>query len=435
MKNRKVSKEIVLASIAAVASLTGLLVASTAKADNVKNYVVNGIGVGQKVTVDEGSSALIDYSIEKTGPDCDATTASPVTVNIGVPAGVTASPASLVFTNCGTRQAVSFSAAPGVYPIPAVTWVDNSGSYGVNTTAFELTVAQVQGPNLPVVNEVVNSAPVVEISSVDVKNGTVEGNTTGGAFVGFSASAVDEEDGVLPVSCDATSGQFFGLGSNAVTCTATDKNGATGSATFEFSVVDTTAPSVHVPADIFEKAQTAKGNGVRFAVTATDIVDPSPEVSCSDQTGRRVVSGDIFLGTNDVTCTAWDATGNGAAGAFGTDVLFDFLGFYQPIDISVRNAMKAGSTAPMKFRISDGKGGYIGDLSAVVMGSSRSYACNTAPEDTLEEYATGGTALRYDTTAQQYIFNWQSPKQPGSCWQVKLMLADGTARYATFGLK
>jgi large repetitive protein len=415
----------------ALASVVSVLVASTALADNIKNFLVNGVGVGNEVTILEGTSTTVPYMVQETGGSCDAADGSPVTVSINVPVGVTATPSSLVFSDCGVEQSVTFSAPPGAYSIPAVTATDADGSYSTGTTPFVLTVLG-DGPS--VANS--NTAPVVTVSSSDVVGGVVEGNTTGGANVSFTASVTDAEDGSLTASCDAASPAFVALGARTITCSAVDSGGLVGTATLSFAVVDTTPPTLTVPADIAQTATTATGNIVDFnGLSASDIVDPSPIVGCADASGAPVASGARLLGSHRISCTATDGSGNQADASFTAQVLFEFLGFHQPVDMNVRNAMKAGGTAPLKFRITNGAGGYIGDLSAVVTGTSRAFGCSTAPEDTLEEYATGGTALRYDSTAQQFIFNWQSPKQPGTCWQVKLTLADGTARYATFSLR
>ena len=53
----------------------------------------------------------------------------------------------------------------------------------------------------------------------------------------------------------------------------------------------------------------------------------------------------------------------------------------------------------------------------------------------LEAYATGGTQLRYDSAAHQFIYNWQSPKKPGTCYTITIGLTDGTSHSATFQLK
>jgi hypothetical protein len=420
----------IVASIAA-AAIAAVAVAVPAAADNIKNFVANGVGVGNALDVPEGTEAVVPYRVERTGPTCDAADGTPVTITINVAAGVTATPGQLVFSSCDDTQSVAFSAPPGTYNIPSVTWADQQGDYGTVTTAFVLRVeGGARSTNT-------NTAPDVTISSDDINDGFVEANTTRGAVVSFTASAQDAEDGEIGASCEATSPSIFALGEHSITCSAVDSGGLGSTGTLTFDVVDTTAPALTVPTSIYQTATSASGNVVEFAgLSASDIADPAPEIECTDTTtGQAITSGARLLGTHAITCTATDESGNQSSDSFTVRVMFDFLGFRSPIDVHVRNSMKAGSTAPMKFRVADGVGGYIGDLSAVVTATSRSYVCTAAPEDNLEEYAMGGTALRYDTTAQQFIFNWQAPKQPGTCWQVKVTLADGTAWSATFGLK
>ena len=48
---------------------------------------------------------------------------------------------------------------------------------------------------------------------------------------------------------------------------------------------------------------------------------------------------------------------------------------------------------------------------------------------------SGGTTLRYDATAGQFIQNWQTPKKAGACYQVTMTSADGSDLHALFKLK
>ena len=56
-------------------------------------------------------------------------------------------------------------------------------------------------------------------------------------------------------------------------------------------------------------------------------------------------------------------------------------------------------------------------------------------EDTIELVTTGGTTLRYDSTAGQFIQNWQTPKAAGTCYLVAMWTDDGSSLLANFKLK
>src|SRR5215204_2649634 len=83
-----------------------LAIPAIALADNVKNDVV----AGGNDTTTVGTPTTIKYEIQQTGSGGmlggDATTASPVIVNINAPAGVTASPSSLCINTGTTEKAV-----------------------------------------------------------------------------------------------------------------------------------------------------------------------------------------------------------------------------------------------------------------------------------------------------------------------------------------
>jgi hypothetical protein len=72
---------------------------------------------------------------------------------------------------------------------------------------------------------------------------------------------------------------------------------------------------------------------------------------------------------------------------------------------------------------------------SIVSTLAKQVACSDSAEDTVEVVATGGTVLRYDTTAGQFIYNWQSPKLPGKCYSVTLTTQDGSSITALFKLK
>ncbi|MFH2042702.1 MAG: HYR domain-containing protein, partial [Acidobacteriota bacterium] len=97
----------------------------------------------------------------------------------------------------------------------------------------------------------------------------------------------------------------FSLGTTIVTWTATDASGYSASATQLVKVVDTTPPTLTTQGNITVPQTSPAGAVVNFVVTAVDIVDVSPLVTCTPP------SGSIFpVGNTPVSCTASDSSGN-----------------------------------------------------------------------------------------------------------------------------
>jgi hypothetical protein len=119
-------------------------------------------------------------------------------------------------------------------------------------------------------------------------------------------------------------------------------------------------------------------------------------------------------------------------------------GFFSPVVPSttslVWNNIKSGSTVPLKFTI------FVGSTpktsTSAVAGGSLSVAqisCNDMGinvTDALDTTFTnsGSTSLRYDSTAGQFIQNWQSPSMPSTCYRVMMKAADGSSLQAFFKL-
>ena len=143
----------------------------------------------------------------------------------------------------------------------------------------------------------------------------VEAAGPAGAQVEFTVTTNGSTDPEPSVSCDATSGETFPLGTTTVTCTASDRFGDRAEGTFTVTVDDTTPPALD---GLFDLTVQEDGSGsavVEFKPTAVDLVDGDVDVSCSPASGSRFPAG-----TTTVQCRAVDAHDNEASGSFTVTV-------------------------------------------------------------------------------------------------------------------
>jgi hypothetical protein len=111
--------------------------------------------------------------------------------------------------------------------------------------------------------------------------------------------------GVATVVSEPQSGSTFVVGTTTVATRATDSSGNTSICTFTVTVLDTEPPAIICPANMTVSASDPTGAVVNYLVLATDNCDPNPAIV------NNPPSGSLFpLGTNTVTCTATDASGN-----------------------------------------------------------------------------------------------------------------------------
>jgi len=170
-----------------------------------------------------------------------------------------------------------------------------------STASFTVTVADTTPPAFTVTPD----PPIM-----------AEATGPGTTVVTYTVVATDLVDGNRPVTCTPPSGTAFQLDTTTtVQCTASDLHGNLGVADFTVSVVDTTPPTLHLPANFTVSADANCMAVVNYTATATDVVDGTDPVTCTP--ASPFTSG---LGTTTVTCTSTDAHNNTATGSFTVTV-------------------------------------------------------------------------------------------------------------------
>ncbi len=265
---------------------------------------VSATDVAQNTSAIESQTAVI-VSGTRSGPNTfDG--ANAITIVVGGPLA----PAAKVFIN--DAEATPDSGTPA--NVKSVT-IDVPGTKAVRvevpnpaggapiTIAFGVVVSDTIPPTVTV-----PSAITVEATGPGAAG-------RGAATVDFTATGNDNTDGPLIPACLPLSGSAFPLGTTSVTCTVRDAAGNGNAASFDVVVVDKTAPTLVVSADLVVEATGSSGAEVSFTSSATDIADSTVVAVCTPASGAS-----FSLGTTLVTCTATDASGNSSAKSFNVTV-------------------------------------------------------------------------------------------------------------------
>lgn len=192
--------------------------------------------------------------------------------------------------------------APATFPlgVTVVTFTATDASGNSSDISASVTVVDTSAPNLIV--------PADLVVEGDAFGGASASNASINAFFG-AATATDIADAAPTVSAAAPA--FFPLGATEVTFTATDAAGNETSATATVTVIDTTTPTLTLPADTTVEGDITGGAdatnaaiaALLAAATSTDIVDSTPTIT-------NDAPATFPLGDTVVTFTSSDDTGN-----------------------------------------------------------------------------------------------------------------------------
>lgn len=125
-------------------------------------------------------------------------------------------------------------------------------------------------------------------------------------------------------------------------------------------------------------------------------------------------------------------------------ISYPWSGFLQPIDDPIAtpgispSIFKAGSTVPVKFKLKN-SGGQVVQATVLpqwLTPTKGAALTGTIDEPVYSDPATTGSTYRWDSTSQQYIYNWSTKGfTPGYWYKIYAKLDDGTIKSVTVGLR
>ncbi len=332
------------------------------------------------------------------------------------------------------------SPAPGsLFPLGTTTVVCPSGNFIVEVVDTTGPYLELPSTVTAVATSASGAAVTYSVSATDLVDGEVgvdcipasgstfaigtstvycsgsdsRGNTTNGTFqvivttgvtpFDITAEATGPNGAVVSfhfAGCSPASGSTFPLGNTLVTCTAGN---------FTVTVVDTTPPTLTLPADITAEATGPTGAVVTYSATATDLVDGSVAVVC------EVLSGATFpIGTTHVSCSATDAHNNTAGADFNVTVVDTTPpDLTLPADMTVEATSAAGAVATFSATATDIVDGSVAVTCTPASGST--FALGTtvvscSATDAHNNTASGSfTVTVVDTTAPEITSVTVSP--------------------------
>jgi hypothetical protein len=301
------------------------------------------------------------------------------------------------------------------------------GAAGITTDQRGLTRPQGAGCDIGAVDveaqPVPNRPPQLHTAAAD-SNG-IEGDT----FSTFG-SFTDPDGDPLAISTDNAAGTFADNGggtwtwslatnddvaSTTVTVTATDPDGASTTDSFAYSAGNA-APTVAAPTVTPKGACSATvsaafgdvGTGdthtglIGWGDTSSDAATINENSGAGTATGTHTYGS---AGTYTVSVTVTDDDGGSASSSGSFTTLNTPSGILPPINADGTSNFKLGSTIPVKITVEDCDGNFVSTLAPTVSVTKTGLGSGEVNEPVSSSTADTGNTMRWDPTANQYVFN------------------------------
>ncbi|MDP3057516.1 MAG: PxKF domain-containing protein [bacterium] len=195
--------------------------------------------------------------------------------------------------------------------------------------------------------------------------------------------------------------------------------------------IDKTAPEITVATPV--NGSYVLNQSVIAIWAANDLISGIASATATVLNGTPIDTATI--GTKNFSVNATDNAGNQGTKNLTYNVVYNYSGLLPPINAN-GSSFKLGSTIPIKFQLWNAGGNNISTaIARIYLTNITNGIIGTEINGTSTSNSTTGNLFRYDSIANQYIFNLATKPLTIGTWQIRIELDDGTSRYATIGLK
>jgi hypothetical protein len=281
-------------------------------------------------------------------------------------------------------RTVTFGASPNLLaaPIDAVVFANASTSVSRNVTLI--------APSTP-------GAYSVKIAPVSGTGGRDGLSGGGGVAVNFTVSEPVPTCNLAATSVAVNAGCIvFHTGSTQVSATLTSGGSPLAGRTIDFNLDGSSAGSAVTDA-----------NGVATLSLSTG------SLAVGDHTVSAAYAGD--------GCDYDASSGSDTLG-----VTYAFIGYQQPINAD-GSSIFGGRAIPVKIRIADANGAPVPDAEAhLFFAFGMPTVVGTDAEPLANTNSDSGNRMRYDASADQYIFNWDTNGLANGTYTIRVDLGEGS---------
>ncbi len=287
---------------------------------------------------------------------------------------------------------------------------------------------------------IIDNSDIISPTTTSLLSGTPGTNGWYVSDIQINLMATDDEGGSdvakteYSINGDANwilySGQFSisNEGTTTISYRSTDNAGNIEETKIQTVKIDKTSPLVTIKVPTGEYLLNQQ---VLADWTAGDLISGVSSGIGTKQSGEALDTATV--GTKTFTVDAEDNAGNSATKTVTYHIVYNFTGFFQPIEnLPLWNSVKAGSAVPTKFSLFGNQGL---DIFATSYPTSQKINCDSnILIDGIEETVTAGSSsLSFNATADQYNYVWKTEKAwSGTCRQLAVRLKDGTYHNASF---